>query len=49
MPWIHALFEAIGILVVLGYLLGLTELVDFSLRIGSPGQNAKIRNALDQE
>ena len=49
MFWIHAFFEAIGILVVLGYLLGTTDLVDFSLRIGPPGQNAKIRNALDQE
>lgn len=49
MRWIHIFFEVIGILVVLGYLLGMTDVVDFSLHIGPPGQNVKIRNALDKE
>ncbi len=53
MHLLHAFFEVIGILIgiliTLFFLLGMTDLIDVSIRIGPPGQNAKIRKALDKE
>jgi hypothetical protein len=49
MFWIHAFFEAIGILIAIGYLLGLTDLIDFYLHLGPPGTVAKITAALNDK
>lgn len=42
-------FAAIGILVTVGWVLGKTGIVDFSLRIGPVGMNDKIRAVIDHQ
>lgn len=49
MNLLHGFFEIIGILVTFFFVLGALDVVDFSLRIGPVGMNAKIRAALAKE